>query len=225
MFKKLLFVATLLLMSLGTVSAATYKFEFYAWDTSDQSSTYFNLVSPGELLLDLTFDAEPGAGLVLDDVVLFRALIRSDFSMFDTIIGMNVYNWGGSSPQFDTAAAILGASTVYQGNFTDQRDCSTCTDGLDAGFFDIANIRLPNHLQPAGIITPPLLAFYSLGSDFSPDLGNDTLIINLDFGEIIRGDWKGGVISTGVIPIPAAIWLFGSALIGLIGFSKRSKVA
>jgi len=28
----------------------------------------------------------------------------------------------------------------------------------------------------------------------------------------------------GVVPIPAAVWLFGSGLLGLIGFSKRKKV-
>ncbi len=27
------------------------------------------------------------------------------------------------------------------------------------------------------------------------------------------------------VPIPAAVWLFGSGLLGLIGFSKRKKVA
>lgn len=27
------------------------------------------------------------------------------------------------------------------------------------------------------------------------------------------------------VPIPAAVWLFGTALIGLVGFSKRGKVA
>lgn len=28
-----------------------------------------------------------------------------------------------------------------------------------------------------------------------------------------------------VVPVPAAAWLFGSGAIGLLGFSKRSKVA
>ena len=30
---------------------------------------------------------------------------------------------------------------------------------------------------------------------------------------------------TAVVPIPEAVWLFGTALIGLIGFSKRRKTA
>ncbi|MCP4982163.1 MAG: VPLPA-CTERM sorting domain-containing protein [Gammaproteobacteria bacterium] len=41
-------------------------------------------------------------------------------------------------------------------------------------------------------------------------------------------DWKltintsGGI---GEVPLPAAVWLFGAALIGLVGFSKRRKPA
>ncbi len=32
-----------------------------------------------------------------------------------------------------------------------------------------------------------------------------------------------GAISTTVVPVPAAAWLFGSGLIGLVGFSRRKK--
>lgn len=32
------------------------------------------------------------------------------------------------------------------------------------------------------------------------------------------------VISTNAVPVPAAVWLFGSGLIGLIGFARRKKV-
>ena len=29
----------------------------------------------------------------------------------------------------------------------------------------------------------------------------------------------------GVVPLPAAVWLFGTALLGLVGFAKRRKAA
>ena len=32
------------------------------------------------------------------------------------------------------------------------------------------------------------------------------------------------LVSTSVVPIPAVVWLFGTALIGLVGFGKRRKV-
>ena len=41
------------------------------------------------------------------------------------------------------------------------------------------------------------------------------------------GDWTLNLTPTEVspIPIPGAVWLFGTALIGLVGFSKRRKTA
>jgi hypothetical protein len=32
-------------------------------------------------------------------------------------------------------------------------------------------------------------------------------------------------MSPNAVPVPAAVWLFGTALLGLIGFGKRRKVA
>jgi len=48
------------------------------------------------------------------------------------------------------------------------------------------------------------------------------------FGEEIRTPLGSGsyTISTSVVPVPAAVWLFGTGFIGFIGFStNRKKVA
>jgi hypothetical protein len=37
-----------------------------------------------------------------------------------------------------------------------------------------------------------------------------------------EGDW---VLRPSAVPVPAAVWLFGTALIGLLGFGKRRKAA
>ncbi|HHJ36602.1 MAG TPA: VPLPA-CTERM sorting domain-containing protein [Gammaproteobacteria bacterium] len=34
---------------------------------------------------------------------------------------------------------------------------------------------------------------------------------------------QSGNVGTAVVPIPAAVWLFGSGLIGLIGLTRRKK--
>jgi len=42
------------------------------------------------------------------------------------------------------------------------------------------------------------------------------------------GDTTGNLlddISVSPVPVPAAVWLFGTALLGLVGFSRRKKVA
>ena len=51
--------------------------------------------------------------------------------------------------------------------------------------------------------------------------GFGILPANLDLGEIPTQL----VMAPNAVPVPAAVWLFGTALIGLVGFSKRRKVA
>ena len=45
-----------------------------------------------------------------------------------------------------------------------------------------------------------------------------------DVTDIIAHDGRTAIVKDiGVVPIPTAIWLFGTALIGLVGFRKRRK--
>lgn len=54
----------------------------------------------------------------------------------------------------------------------------------------------------------------------------------LGFGAVVLSDALGNVIanptlvpaSITVVPLPAAIWLFGSGVLGLIGIARRKKV-
>ncbi len=64
------------------------------------------------------------------------------------------------------------------------------------------------------------------------DFNNDTILFNGNSADISwlasnPGDWARMItaFSPGApeIPVPAAVWLFGTALIGLFGFSKRRK--
>lgn len=41
------------------------------------------------------------------------------------------------------------------------------------------------------------------------------------YGDDFDGQWTSMAISP--VPVPAAVWLFGSGLIGLVGFAKRNK--
>lgn len=70
---------------------------------------------------------------------------------------------------------------------------------------------------------------------FSSDLSFSATSYGFDeFGSFILGDiagtWDASSFSPdfrnnpSVIPVPAAVWLFGTALLGMAGFSKRKKV-
>jgi hypothetical protein len=49
--------------------------------------------------------------------------------------------------------------------------------------------------------------------------------VPLDFNTGLESDHVYAVWSPSAVPVPATIWLFGTALIGLVGFGKRRKTA
>jgi hypothetical protein len=45
--------------------------------------------------------------------------------------------------------------------------------------------------------------------------------IETENGTVVSTD----IINTAVVPVPAAVWLFGSGLLGLVGIARRKKAA
>ena len=61
--------------------------------------------------------------------------------------------------------------------------------------------------------------FYSLSIASLTGQGGEALVDIYDFTFVADGT------SVNPVPIPAAAWLFGTALIGLVGFGRRRKAA
>ena len=64
--------------------------------------------------------------------------------------------------------------------------------------------------------------------DYGFDAGavmNDPLSVNLvqDDPNIAVSLSMAGDLNSAVVPIPAAVWLFGSGLMGLVGVARRKK--
>jgi len=64
------------------------------------------------------------------------------------------------------------------------------------------------------------------------DLGSDTYSFDREFGtfdctaqSINCSAGTSHVSAYGVVPVPAAVWLFGSGLLGLVGIARRKKAA
>lgn len=68
----------------------------------------------------------------------------------------------------------------------------------------------------------PYNSFGSFTSNGEIFLGNDGSLGNGGFGLDINGIWS---INTSPVPVPAAVWLFGSGLVGLAGVARRRKTA
>jgi hypothetical protein len=98
-----------------------------------------------------------------------------------------------------------------------------CTDGFVISGFDPEDLFI-NLTEVSG---SDLLDVIFL----SPDKNNTGFDFPTNVFEIsikpcdLESDPQGCVIPPNPVPVPAAIWLFGTALIGLVGFSKRRKAA
>jgi len=94
-------------------------------------------------------------------------------------------------------------------------------------------------LFDAGVLAPTGtgIAQWSMGGSIdlgnTPGWGSDTSInltiqnnlsaTTLESGEIAWIEKKFSVTVPGIVPVPAAVWLFGSGLLGLIGIARRKK--
>ncbi len=97
-----------------------------------------------------------------------------------------------------------GSFTVTAGDFTfDQTDDDLATLVLDAGAFDEFNF-----LANIGALG----SFDSMGGFFDGDDDNSGTM---------GGTWTAFSMTPAVVPVPAAAWLFGSGLLGLVGFARR----
>lgn len=173
-----------------------------------------------------------GSGIDVDDVVgLNTALNNNVVSIcasctldFQTGASTGGWNYGaggtititGGIDFPDATPDILAGNTLLQGTFNN----ATVID-LGSGSFEFQIV--------GGSFTdtkhPALLAFYGL-----PDIGyagglNISFSTTANMGDLFTSDqiFSGDVVNQPV-PVPAAIWLFGSGLIGLVGVARRKRV-
>jgi hypothetical protein len=103
----------------------------------------------------------------------------------------------------NTAAVVIDGLTVFNANFTSDAYCADGPIGCEAGEPGIINYIF----QDAGEHTLSIDVYQ--GGSFDAPPGNP-------FGLLYTG-------SLTAVPIPAAVWLFGSGLLGLIGMARRKS--
>jgi len=99
--------------------------------------------------------------------------------------------------------------------------------GLD-GVENLTGLLFALSINPPNGTKPPQFGFCGNWVDCQLGYSNWFNFLRTDssdFGQLGIDDDGNGDLNLTVVPVPAAVWLFGTALIGLVGFSKRRKSA
>jgi hypothetical protein len=150
--------------------------------------------------------------------------------------GRVVQNQGTIAPGLSPGTLIIDGDFTMNGGVLEIE-----VAGLGAGDFDVLSITGSADLTGGSIV-------FSFIDDFLPETGDSFLFLealgglnivdNFDFAykgvqDTFRMAIGGGPNGLGflalndasAVPVPAAVWLFGTALIGFVGMSRRRKVA
>ncbi len=145
---------------------------------------------------------------------------------------------------------LSGDMDVFQA-LTNPGDVGNGTGTIAGDYDDVTNI-LNYSIEWMDLTSPVTNMHFHLGAPgvsggvdlgipgpwASPQLGVGILLNNSQETNLLAGNWYvnvhtlnfgggeiRGQVMASVVPVPAAVWLFGTALIGLVGFSRRRKAA
>lgn len=114
-----------------------------------------------------------------------------------------------------------GAQITANGNIVTASEVDTSIGGL--GFLnkgvDVGNTF--GFLSPGGPLTQNS-AVFTASNSFTGNLAYDLMEVKVDFA-LTANSTVGisGFVQQVVVPIPPAVWLFGSGLLGLVGIARR----
>lgn len=145
-------------------------------------------------------------------------IARFDFE-FDDILS-TTYVTGTSNASFTVGISVAGTynsittSTLIFESWNDAFDAQMYSDSFNGGnpdmYLSFDSIRLPSQSRPD---------VFGPGENVSVPGGP----FNFDIGSVVINGGINLTMKPAAVPLPAAVWLFGSGLIGLIGFAKRKK--
>jgi hypothetical protein len=207
-----------LAMALGTSVASAAQVQVTGVATGDGSETLFGTnidqtgVNGEVLTLDINeFIADnSGAGILLPETVtdtVTMTLTAPENYRISSIL----YNEGGTAQTSEGVVTVTGSITVggIPVNFNEE------VIGGDSGG------EVPWELDPI-----PLALVGGVDS-VVVTITNTLFAFGFEPSSIARIEKTDAVLTVGLtqIPIPAAVWLFGSGLLGLIGIARRKRAA
>jgi len=149
------------------------------------------------------------------------------------ITGGSANLWFDTTPDFDfnndtgfsatnailTGTIVGGSGTLISGGLFGVTSIDIVVDSYDANVFSPDNIVAGNSVFTLQITNPTNAAFLDGIRNGAKSVNGNTVDID---DLLLAAD---GNLALQAVPIPAAVWLFASGLLGLVGMAKRRKAA
>ena len=160
---------------------------------------------------------------------VFTLTVAGDFSSTEDVLiggtlgGSVELSWDSAQVQLNETVASINASLSANGFLTGN------LDPAQSIFITASSLRV-DAIAGSFFGAPPTFNLFSFDLEaLSPPVPNgDVIIVNgtvlTDGWEIPLGrtvDFTNAEINVSAVPVPAAAWLFGSGLIGLVGIARR----
>ncbi len=190
------------------------------------SSFYASSVNASTIAIDSLFVDKVAVALVVNNTRLFS--YSNSFPSFEIVMGeyqSSIVSFGnrrsGLLNIYSTNLYGAAAPTGYVDGTTINVDLSSIRTGFDSWLVDFDVGLWPINTPQNNGVYDPNTGRYVL--DWRYNFIVDNPGFRRDFNGSFMVSLQGGLITTSV-PVPAAFWLLGSGLIGLIGFARRKKI-
>ena len=189
--------------------------QWTVFDRSTRTTTYLDATVP--------FDGSNGAGLLV---------------LSDTIGGFEGLRSLVANPEFDPSMPVCGRRDFSRGNCAPLNSQNTFVQGVDSdGILGEASLEIVDGLPDSFSWSSPRSVLESFDGFFEDNgfeggfgLGEATLTLSdITFTGEIDGEFvffeAGSQFATvTAVPVPAAFWLFGSALAGIAATARRKQL-
>ncbi len=144
--------------------------------------------------------------------------------------GNNIYNYSDTGTLLNSftwpSTSIVYSDTTFNGS-----KLYTVYDGIQEG----VTVRDPVTLVQSNVVLPGFSAsgiasgnnndmYLTFGNVIYHYADNGTLLNSMTFFPDAGVNYTGITYAASPVPVPAAVWLFGSGLLGLIGISRKSAL-
>ena len=174
-------------------------------------------------------------GINVNDTITGTAIYNTNASPTDLVWGATLYDLTMPTDILIVEVNGLTFSSMAGGNL----DAVVHNDGdFDGNYGDrvtvinqtndtLVHVNIKDEVAPYDLISdqslPTYLDFTKADEMDGWDGNHGSIQIGFTEGNIQLASFSIDSFSTSVVPIPAAVWLFGSGLIGLVGVARHKK--